>query len=183
MSRKSRLNRHHAEAPVVARVPVIPMLDMAFQLLAFGLYCFDLNPDKIEGQLAFALPKSGSDVAPSVSDQTKIEESAEDFTIRVTADGSGRVSLVELTTTRVTQTEPLPKDAAALAANLKDRVEQKASLKEPAPKLDMQIDPDLNWQLVFELLNAANDAKFSKVTPNLLGAPPKPKDPAEPPPP
>jgi biopolymer transport protein ExbD len=183
MSRKSRMGRHHDEAPVVARVPVIPMLDMAFQLLAFGLYCFDLNPDKIEGQLSLTLPKTGAAADTPLTDPTKIEEASEDFTIRVTADGSGRVSAVELTTTRVTQTEPLPKDAVALAANLKDRVEQKAASKEPAPKLDMQFDPDLNYQLVFDLLSAADKANFKKVTPNLLGAPPKPKEPMAPMPP
>jgi biopolymer transport protein ExbD len=176
------MSRHHQEPPVVARVPVIPMLDMAFQLLAFGLYCFDLSADKIEGQLSLALPKPGAD-APTPLTSDKIEEAAEDYTIRVTADGSGRVSLVELTTTRVTQTEPLPKDAVALAANLKDRVERKAALQEPAPKLDMQFDPDLNYQVVFELLSAADKANFKKVTPNLLGAPPKPKEPMAPMPP
>ena len=39
---------------VVPRVPVIPLLDMAFQLLSFGLYCFDLTADKTKVYALFA---------------------------------------------------------------------------------------------------------------------------------
>lgn len=174
MSRQGRLQRHHDEAPIVPRVPVIPMLDMAFQLLSFGLYCFDLSADKIEGQMSFALPKSGNE-APSPSDLS-INEPEEDFTIRVESDGSGRVMNIELTTTKAPNPEVLPKDPKQLADDLKARVEKKTAAKEPAPKLDMQFDGDLNFQVVFDLLGAADAAKFKKVSPNALAKPAKPKE-------
>jgi len=175
MSRQTRMQRHHEGAPIVPRVPIIPMLDMAFQLLSFGLYCFDLSADKIEGQMSFSLPKAGADAITPTSDPT-IDEPVEDFTIRVTSDGGGRVGTIELTTTKQATPEALPKDPVQLAGDLKARVERKAEAKEAAPKLDMQFDGDLNYQLVFDLLGAADVAKFKKVTPNILGAPPKPKE-------
>jgi biopolymer transport protein ExbD len=181
MSRQGRLKRHHDDKPPEPRVPVIPMLDMAFQLLAFGLYCFDLNPDKVEGQMTMALPKQGAD-APSPTDVTTIDEPPEEFTIRVASDGTGRVSGVELTSTKIAEPQKLPLTLAELQSDLKARVEAKAEAKEPAPKLDVQFDPDLPYQVVFDFLSAANEAKFKKVTPNLLTAPPpKPKEEGPPP--
>jgi biopolymer transport protein ExbD len=148
------------------------MLDMAFQLLAFGLYCFDLSADKIEGQLSLSLPRAGADTStPTTSEITEPEE---DYTIRVTSDGSGRVAGVELTTSRAPTPEPLPRDILPLANDLKARVERKLAANEQPPKLDMQFDPDLNYQVVFELLSAADTAKFKKVSPSLLEAPKKP---------
>lgn len=177
MSRAGRVRRHHEEAPVVPRVPIIPMLDMAFQLLSFGLYCFDLSADKVEGQMSLSLPKSGAD-SPAPS-SVEITEPEEEFTIRVKSDGNGRVGDIELTSTKMTDAVALPKDAEKLAADLKGRVEKKLEAKEAAPKLDMQFDPELNYQLVFELLSAADTAKFKKISPNLLAAP-KAKEPPTP---
>ncbi len=178
MSRSTRKGRHRGDNhPIVARVPVIPMLDMAFQLLAFGLYCFDLTVDRVEGQLSLSLPKSGDQGEPA---QTPIIDEPEDnFTIRVTADAGGRVGTIELTTTKAPNPEPLPKDIIPLANALKERVEKKTAAKEKAPKVEMQFDKNLNYQLCFELLSAADTAKFAKVTPNLL-LEPKKKDPAMP---
>ncbi len=172
MSRSTRKGRHRGEHPIVARVPVIPMLDMAFQLLAFGLYCFDLSADKVEGQLSLSLPKTGADGPPATD--TIIQEPEEDYTIRVVADTGGRIKSIELTTTKFPDPEALPKDITKLADKLKNRVEGKTSAKEKAPKLEMQFDKDLNYQLCFELLSAADTAKFTKVTPNLLTEPKKP---------
>jgi biopolymer transport protein ExbD len=180
MSRATRKGRHRGDDhPIVARVPVIPMLDMAFQLLAFGLYCFDLTADKIEGQLSLSLPKTGADAETPIQTPT-ITEPEEDFTIRVSADGAGRIASIELTTTKVTTPEALPRDIVPLANTLKEKVEKKTSAKEKAPKLEMQFDKKLNYQLCFELLSAADTAKFSKVTPNILGAEPKKPPPGMP---
>jgi biopolymer transport protein ExbD len=169
MSRTGRQSRHKQEHSTVPRVPIIPMLDMAFQLLAFGLYSFDLTADLVEGQLSLSLPKAGTDNS-APTEQTSIEEPEEDYTIRVAADANGRIANIELTTTKMTTPETLPKDIIPLATTLKDRVEKKTALKEKAPKLEMQFDKNLNYQLCFELLSAADTAKFSKVTPNILGA-------------
>jgi biopolymer transport protein ExbD len=169
MSRQGRLKRHHEDRPPEPRVPVIPMLDMAFQLLAFGLYCFDLNPDKVEGQMSLSLPKAGAD-APAPTQDVNITEPEEEYIIRVSSDGGGRVSAVELTSTKIAEPQKLPLTRAELEADLKGRVEAKTAAKEPAPKLDMQFDPELPYQVVFDMLSAADAAKFKKVTPNLLGA-------------
>lgn len=181
MSRSGRVRRHHEDAPLLPRVPVIPMLDMAFQLLSFGLYCFDLHVIKEEGQMSLTLPKSGAE-APTPT-TVNIDVPEEEFTIRVkaTKDGRQQIDTVELSTNKSTDVVALPKEPDKLAAELKGRVEKKLEAKEPAPKLDMQFDPELGYQVVFELLSAADGAKFKSISPNLLSAPAKPMDGKEPP--
>src|SRR5947209_4044001 len=70
-------------------LPITPMLDMSFQLLAFFIMTF--QPTKTEGQIMVALPKQkgGAESTPSAID--KAEEPLS-FTARVTAAGNGRMA-------------------------------------------------------------------------------------------
>ena len=186
MSRRGRDRRHHDTDATRPRVPIIPMLDMSFQLLAFGLTMFDLAPQLEEGQYTYPLPKSGSEAVSISPPPDKLEDPPEEFTLLVTADGNGRIRGVDLTRTGQPKPEPLPRELDKLAETLRTRVEQKESANQPQPILDIQFDPDLSYQVVFEVLGAVDRAKFKKVTPNLLGAPkpgtPAPGDPMPPPP-
>lgn len=177
MSRRGRTSRHHDTESTRPRVPIIPMLDMSFQLLAFGLTTFDLAPQMEEGQLSLALPKSGDEAPTPMLSETELNEPEVEFTLRVTADGAGQVGGIELTTTSQTRPEPLPKDIEKLTETLLERKNLLAADK--PPKLDVQIDPELNYQVVFRILGAADKAEFKKVTPNLLGEQ-KPAEPEQP---
>jgi biopolymer transport protein ExbD len=70
--------RRNADAPMEPELPVTPMLDMAFQLLAF--FVFTYNPSDLEGHLDLTLPPAGEarakqeqDVDPNVSPDTELE--------------------------------------------------------------------------------------------------------------
>ena len=55
--------RHHhrdkGDPPVEVTLPITPMLDMSFQLLAFFVMTFQ-SANALEGQLDMYLPKSGT---------------------------------------------------------------------------------------------------------------------------
>jgi len=66
----SRRKRGAAKMPDVA-LPIIPMLDMAFQLLMF--FIFNFNPSSVEGQMAVLLPTDKDAQAPK-QDQIKVDQ-------------------------------------------------------------------------------------------------------------
>lgn len=172
MSRRGRQRRHHEQEGTKTRVPIIPMLDMAFQLLAFGLSTFELAQIFEEGQFSMALPSSG-DAAPAVPTE-KLEEPTEDYMVRVTADRNGRIDTISYalkssnSAATPDQLKALPSGGKELGLALRALVEAKEKEGKPTPKLDVQFDPDMSYQVVFEVLSAADTAKFKKVSPNLL---------------
>ncbi len=173
MSRRSRQRRHKAEEETKTRVPIIPMLDMAFQLLAFGLSTFELSNSYEEGQFTMALPQAG-DSAPAPA-STTLDQDVEDFTLQVLADGNGGIDSISYSTTKEKDAKPLPKQREALATELAKLKLEKSPLGGGEPKLDAQFHGDLNYQLVFEVLSAAEVAKFKKVTPMLWTEKKEPK--------
>ena len=175
MSRRGRQRRHHKQEGTKSRVPIIPMLDMAFQLLAFGLSTFDLSNIYEEGQLSMSLPQSGSDAPAPASPE--LDKETEDFTLMVTADTNGGISEITYTTTKQKETNPLSKQLHKAnkddaRPNLEDQLIALVKAKEgegkPTPKLDAQFEADLQYQLVFDVLSTADAAKFKKVTPMML---------------
>lgn len=183
MSRRGRTSRHHDSEATLPRVPIIPMLDMAFQLLAFGLTLFDLSPQMEEGQYTMKLPDSGM-TAEAPPDPTKLDDKPpEKFTLLVTADGTGRVRAIEVSREEATK-ESLPRELKPLTDALKEQRKSSMDRSGKEPTVEIQFDPELNYQVAFDVFAAVNDAAFKKVTPNLLGATkpgePKPGDPMPP---
>jgi biopolymer transport protein ExbD len=172
MSRRGRQRRHKGAEETKTRVPIIPMLDMAFQLLAFGLSTFELSNIYEEGQFSMALPQAG-DSAPAPA-STTLDQDVEDFTLQVLADGNGGIDSISYSTTKEKDAKPLPKQREPLAAELAKLRQEKAGPNKE-PKLDAQFQGDLNYQLVFEVLSAAEVAKFKNVTPMLWTEKKEPK--------
>lgn len=194
MSRRGRSSRHHDTDATRPRVPIIPMLDLAFQLLAFGLTLFDLAPQVEEGQFTLPLPKSGENNPIVAPPPDKLDEPPEEFSLLVTADRStGRIRSAGMKSSGATigQTEmqlaPQIEDGKdangqprpGIRSALQEQVKRKAENKEPVPTLEVQFDLDLNYQVVIEILGVADAAKFKKVTPNALGSA-KPVEPMAP---
>src|SRR5713226_4468198 len=62
------LKKHHRETNpgIEVALPIVPMLDMSFQLLFFFIITF--NPGRIEGQMAMNLPATGEAKAKKQED-------------------------------------------------------------------------------------------------------------------
>ncbi len=182
-------HRHHEPHKDYTKpdLPITPMLDMSFQLLAFFIITF--KPASTEGQLALTLPKSGEDTTLTAPpDPTKLPDEPEEvFVVRVQANRDGNISGLELVVPKVA--DPIkfeddkpdgdnrPKELK-LREELLKRVEEKKAAKQPVPKLEYQFAETLNYQLVIRQLDEAKQAKFEKVVPTLLVYD-KPKPPAK----
>jgi biopolymer transport protein ExbD len=175
--------RHHHHEPhkdyTKPDLPITPMLDMSFQLLAFFIITF--KPASTEGQLSLMLPKSGADTALTApSDPNLIAEEPEElYVVRAQSqkvEGQELVTL-ELVIPKVADPIKFESDTSKLVSELKKRVEAKKASKEPIPKLEYQFADKISYQVVIKLLDEAKQAGFERVSPTLL-VPEKPK-PAE----
>ena len=89
--------RRTRDAPIDIQLPITPMLDMSFQLLAFFVMTFRvLGP--AEGELDMYLPKAGEAKAkvPDAVDLSKTSDAdidqSSDLTVAIEASGGGDIN-------------------------------------------------------------------------------------------
>jgi biopolymer transport protein ExbD len=159
--------RRKPEAEIEPNLPVTPMLDMAFQLLAFFVMTY--HPSDLEGQMDLSLPsenitqaKSQEDVQTDAKpDPNKALELPANVTVivRTQMDGvrDGQISaltLQDLAGPHVVDT--LDK----LAAELKERsktVENKENIK-------IQADGKLKWEEVIKVMDVCQQTGFKNIS-------------------
>ena len=176
MHRKRRQNT----PPTEPDLPITPMLDMSFQLMAFFILTF--RPVPTEGQLALILPSIGQGEPSPSFDPT---EKPDAYIVTVSPTGGvpsdislqkdGELEAVTFKTSPQSQSKAMDDLYAALAKIVKD---QKAANRK-VPTLDIQFADEVRYQFVIKMLDDAKVAGFEKISPNLLG---KGKKPAAPPP-
>jgi biopolymer transport protein ExbD len=141
-------------------LPITPMLDMSFQLMAFFILTF--KPMDTEAQLALTLPieQGGpSQVVPSVDPR----EEDEDLIVQVYANDNGTVA--DITAAPKTGSFSLGPDTGALVKYLKERAQ--ATGGKP-PKLRLEIADKLNYQYVIKIIDEARRAGYDRISPTLL---------------
>lgn len=157
------MRRKRPRIPLVEPdLPITPMLDMSFQLMAFFLLTF--RPMPVEAQMALALPREDggpSQVAPSI-DPTADEE----LIVQVYAADNG--SLADITAAPRTGSFSLGQDTGALFKYLQDKAETARLEKKAPPKLKLEIAERLNYQYVIKLIDEARRAGFDRISPVLL---------------
>lgn len=144
-------------------LPITPMLDMSFQLMAFFLITF--RPMPTEGQIMLALPsKEGGGV--SISDPLE-DDKAKDVTVTVYSGPDGRIRKLEVSD--ATGTESLGADLKRYQEALKKAVAhaQKTGSKKVG-KLKLEIEKNLLHEYVVQLLDIGVRAGFSDISPELL---------------
>ena len=160
----SRRSRHKQLAGTDPELPIVPMLDMSFQLMAFFILTF--RPMPSEAQLALALPKQegGAAAVPTMS----VDAEEEDVVIQVFAADNGNVASIKAAAK--TGDVPLGSDTSALFKYLQDKaaVAKGASGAGKAPKLKFEIAERLNYQFVIKLLDEGRRAGYDRISPTLL---------------
>jgi biopolymer transport protein ExbD len=139
-------------------LPITPMLDMSFQLLAFFIMTF--KPAPTEGQIAMTLPKEEG--GPAIAMPNPFEDKPARYVIRVeaTADASiGKMTIKEA------ETANEPKELASVEAYRDELVKLKAQLKDKPSKITLEIDPKLAHAFVVQLLDSGIRAGFSDIAP------------------
>ena len=142
-------------------LPITPMLDMSFQLLAFFVMTF--NPSPPEGHLDLALPKEAGGPTQTVPNLTLDEE--DELTVQVEAAPEGGITGIKVFEKGAAEGKPLGTDTAALFQYLKDRAAKLGKVG----KLRLEMGETLNYQFVVKLIDEATRAGYKQVSPTLLG--------------
>jgi biopolymer transport protein ExbD len=144
-------------------LPITPMLDMSFQLLAFFIMTF--KPAPTEGQIALTLPKEeGGPQAQSIPSPVD-ENKPKHYIVRVVSTDTGAIESMTLSE----EGSPAPpKDLRASVTNYRDELKALAAQleKEKKPgKLTLEIGDKLLQTHVVNLLDTAVRVSFTDVSP------------------
>jgi biopolymer transport protein ExbD len=153
--------RRQTSDPVEPDLPITPMLDMSFQLLAFFIMTF--RPAPTEGQIAMTLPKQeGGEaalIAPSPFDEKPVR-----YIITVEASDDGQIKRMSLKEAdSANEPKDLGSDVHAYAAELAKLAEQNKG--KPPAKLTLEIEPKLVQAYVVQLLDNGIRAGFTDISP------------------
>jgi biopolymer transport protein ExbD len=151
------------DAPIDVQLPITPMLDMSFQLLAFFIMTFKAA-NAYEGQLDLHLPRTGVAAAKS-ADQVNLNENSDldldaggDVAVVVTANADGTVE--SLTVREKANATPVA-DAKALRAAL---AKVHGELGGGRGNIKIESDARLKYAKLVEVMDACLAAGFKQVT-------------------
>jgi biopolymer transport protein ExbD len=156
-------------------LPITPMLDMSFQLLAFFIMTF--KPAPTEGQIALTLPKDeggGSATNLSITDENKPLH----IIFRVTATETGQIAGINVSqegspnapadlkpgTRKNEKGEPTANLVEEYAAEMRERQSQ-ASREKKTGKATLEIGPKLLQAYVVQLVDTGVRSGFSDISP------------------
>ncbi len=153
--------RRPKTGPTEPDLPITPMLDMSFQLMAFFILTF--RPLPSEAQLALALPRDGGEGSPPPMAVLDIED--DELIVQLYAAPNGTIA--DIVAAPKTGNVPLGPDTAKLFAYLKERA---ASSGGKPPRLKYEVADGLNYQFVIKLLDEGRRAGYERITPTLLNS-------------
>src|SRR5262249_51654285 len=142
-------------------LPITPMLDMSFQLMAFFIFTF--RPAPTEGQIAMSSPKQegGADAIPSPTD-----EKPEVFVVTVNSASNGTISKISISQKDAVDTRSvdLGADTKVLQTELESRYKNLKGDKSKA-KLTLEIEENLLHEYVVQLLDHGSRSGFTNIAP------------------
>jgi biopolymer transport protein ExbD len=158
--------RRKTESGIEPNLPVTPMLDMAFQLLAFFVMTY--HPSDLEGQMDLSLPsekitqaEKSADVDPNAKPDPKPLDLPTNLTVlvRTQQDGSNDGRISALTLQDDAGSQPVD-NLDKLLTELKSRqatVENKENIK-------IQADGKLKWDAVIQVMDVCQQAGFKNIS-------------------
>lgn len=158
-----RGRRTHKISRVDPDLPITPMLDMSFQLLAYFVMTF--NPIAPEGHLDLALPlvKGGDSVMPPPA---SLDEELDEITVKVEADDAGDIRRIFLSLSGEASVRELPNREA-----LRDALLERRQAKPGATaKVRLELPEPLKYKLFVYLVDEIIRAGYPNVAPSLLDA-------------
>jgi biopolymer transport protein ExbD len=145
-------------------LPITPMLDMSFQLLAFFIVTF--KPAPTEGQIALALPHEEPSPPPAAwFRKDEAPDKPRDYVVRATATESG--ALAKLTLVEENSPAP-PRDLGANVTVFREElfaVAAKLAREQKTGRLTLELDEKLRQAFVVQLLDTGVRAGFSDISP------------------
>lgn len=175
-----RRRRHGSSSFVEPDLPITPMLDMSFQLLAFFVMTY--NPTPTEGHIDVALPAQQGGPSTKLPDPFDADQ-VEDLTVRVEADDAGDVAGISISQGKDGAEAAIPgksKDARTnlfnelkkrLATAKTDHAARMAKLNESKafapPKVKLELADNLSYKVVIALMDESARAGYPSVAPVL----------------
>jgi biopolymer transport protein ExbD len=153
--------RLRKEEPAVdIAVPIVPMLDMSFQLLAFFILTF--NPRPAEGQLSINLPKlDASTEPPPMIDQINPEEKKDEYTITLNSSADGGIANISMK--GPTGESPEIKTTAELLYQLEKITPPAGRKREEGISITIEADENLTYARLIEVMNKCKTAGYETV--------------------
>ncbi len=144
---------------VTPDLPITPMLDMSFQLMAFFIFTF--RPAPTEGQIAMALPKEEG--GPSDAIPSPTEDKPVSFIVTVDGGASGTIGNMTIR----------EKDGPAAGDNIGASIERyqaeltkrRGALNGKPSKLTLEIGDGILHEYVVRLLDVGIGVGFEDIAP------------------
>jgi biopolymer transport protein ExbD len=158
--------RRKAEPGPEPNLPVTPMLDMAFQLLAFFVMTY--HPSDLEGQMDLNLPSENitqapkpEDVKPDAASDKKPLELPANLTVIVRTQrdnvNNGLISGLTL------QDDAGPQQVDNLA-KLRDELKKRHATVANNENIRIQGDSKLRWDAMVEVMDVCQQAGFKNIS-------------------
>lgn len=152
------------EAGVSVELPITPMLDMSFQLLAFFVMTF--KAPSMEGQIAMKLPTLDPppNAVPAEPDLSVPEEKDDEYTIVISPNRDGALGELSLKTATTANSYPSgdPDQLKNLLVRLKELQENQQATKKGA-SIKIEIYPDLLYAHLVTLMDVCRKAGFNSI--------------------
>jgi biopolymer transport protein ExbD len=143
-------------------LPITPMLDMSFQLLAFFIMTF--KPAPTEGQIAMSLPPADPGGGMTAPDPFAPEKPPK-YIIKVTATKEGSMKNISI---KEDGTANEPKDLGAdMATYFKELQALREKHKGKPVKITLEMEGKLLHDYVIKLVDHAVRAEFTDIAPAL----------------
>ncbi|VTS03591.1 ExbD/TolR family protein [Tuwongella immobilis] len=144
------------EEDVKVDLPITPMLDMAFQLMAFFIFTF--KPQPTEGQISLFLPqlKGNESVQMAPPPPDTPVEAKEEYTIIVRA-AEGQIASIDF------RGQGAPEPLGTQPSRLLERLNQIPRRDGDNVSVKIESDPKLNYNQLIRLMDVCIKAKFPSV--------------------
>jgi biopolymer transport protein ExbD len=156
-------------------IPVTPMLDMAFQLLAFFVLTY--HPSDLEGQMQLALPTENTpaahklaDVDPKAKPDPDItKEMPADLTVTAKTQTNGTLSEIAISALSIERASIHPASSEAKRVNealnaLTHELQKIKKELEKTAAVQLVADSKLKWDSVTLVMDACRKAGFENIS-------------------
>jgi biopolymer transport protein ExbD len=160
--------RRKTEPGPEPNLPVTPMLDMAFQLLAFFVMTY--HPSSFEGQMELSLPSEAITQAKTQADVDQQAKSDKDQELQLTADvtvivrtqrdnvNNGLISDISL------QEESGMRPVGNSLDNLLTELKSRNATVANKDNIKIQADNKLKWEEVVNVMDVCQQAGFKNIS-------------------
>jgi biopolymer transport protein ExbD len=168
----SKKHKRVQAKPTSPDLPITPMLDMSFQLMAFFILTF--KPAPTEVQLALMLPNAGNTATATPIDINEEPPISYKISVSPTKGKPSDITLQENNNPDTISFKSTPADSNKAMSDLfkhliDDLKRKKAAKVAKLPKIEFQFADEVQYIYVMKMLDESKQAGFEQVSPGSMG--------------